>query len=137
MIASRVLQSFCFPIERLLVVTKVAHSDEIRMLVPGDVTLRDVMGRLLERVAKGYGVEYVDFRNPDIRIVFHAREEREFLRVRLKRSCSEAYQVLVLESDWFISDDGDIFGKVPAKNYRGLGKFLSERFEVEVDDIGC
>lgn len=117
--------------------TKVAHSDEIRMLVPGDVTLRDVMGRLLERVAKGYGVEYVDFRNPDIRIVFHAREEREFLRVRLKRSCSEAYQVLVLESDWFISDDGDIFGKVPAKNYRGLGKFLSERFEVEVDDIGC
>lgn len=53
------------------------HDDEIRILVPSDLTIRDVEKRLLKKkAAKKHGVEYVDVLDDQGLILAHRGHAR-------------------------------------------------------------
>lgn len=113
--------------------TMQIHDDEIRILVPGDVTIEDVEKRLLKKkAAKKHGVEYVDLRDDQIQVVRYNSEQ--FLRVRLDKSGHKDSQIIIVESDEFEDEEGN-FDSTTVEDYEDLAKFLAKRFEIDVTDL--
>lgn len=113
--------------------TMQIHDDEIRILVPGDVTIEDVEKRLLKKkAAKKHGVEYVDLRDDQIQVVRYNSEQ--FLRVRLDKSGWKDSQIIIVESDEFEDEEGN-FGLTTVEDCEDLAKFLAKRFEIDVTDL--
>lgn len=109
------------------------HDDEIRVLVPGDVTIEDIEKRLLKKkAAKKHGVEYVDLRDDQIQVVRYDGEQ--FLRVRLDKSGWKDSQIIIVESDEFEDEEGN-FDSTAVEDYEDLAKFLAKRFEIDVEDL--
>lgn len=131
--ASKSYRVFVSPIERFTVMTIQIHDDEIRVLVPGDVTIEDIEKRLLKKkAAKKHGVEYVDLRDDQIQVVRHNGEQ--FLRVRLGKSGWKDSQIIIVESDEFEDEEGN-FDSTAVEDYEDLAKFLAKRFEIDVEDL--
>lgn len=109
------------------------HDDEIRILVPGDLTIRDIEKRLLKKkAAKKYGVEYVDVLDDQIQVVRYNSEQ--FLRVRLDKSGWKDSQIIIVESDEFEDEEGN-FDSTAVEDYEDLAKFLAKRFEIDIEDL--
>ncbi len=131
--ASKSYRVFVSPTERFTVMTIQIHDDEIRVLVPGDVTIEDIEKRLLKKkAAKKHGVEYVDLRDDQIQVVRYDGEQ--FLRVRLDKSGWKDSQIIIVESDEFEDEEGN-FDSTAVEDYEDLAKFLSKRFEIDVEDL--
>lgn len=131
--ASKSYRVFVSPTERFTVMTIQIHDDEIRVLVPGDVTIEDVEKRLLKKkAAKKHGVEYVDLRDDQIQVVRYDGEQ--FLRVRLDKSGWKGSQIIIVESDEFEDEEGN-FDSTAVEDYEDLAKFLAKRFEIDVEDL--
>lgn len=131
--ASKSYRVFVSPTERFTVMTIQIHDDEIRIFVPSDVTIEDIEKRLLKKkAAKKHGVEYVDLRDDQIQVVRHNGEQ--FLRVRLDKSGWKDSQIIIVESDEFEDEEGN-FDSTAVEDYEDLAKFLSKRFEIDVEDL--
>lgn len=131
--ASKSYRVFVSPTERFTVMTIQIHDDEIRVLVPGDVTIEDIEKRLLKKkAAKKHGVEYVDLRDDQIQVVRYDGEQ--FLRVRLDKFGWKDSQIIIVESDEFEDEEGN-FDSTAVEDYEDLAKFLSKRFEIDVEDL--
>lgn len=131
--ASKSYRVFVSPTERFTVMTIQIHDDEIRILAPSDVTIGNIEKRLLKKkAAKKHGVEYVDLRDDQIQVVRHNGEQ--FLRVRLDKSGWKDSQIIIVESDEFEDEEGN-FDSTAVEDYEDLAKFLSKRFEIDVEDL--
>lgn len=109
------------------------HDDEIRILVPSDLSIKDVEKRLLKKkAAKKHGVEYVDVLDDQIQVVRYNSEQ--FLRVRLGKSGWKDSQIIIVESDEFEDEEGN-FDSTAVEDYEDLAKFLAKRFEIDVTDL--